>query len=111
MNKQLSPEMVAFNSLTAEERELVMVSPKDSVLKKEKVNSVISSLIDKNYKRDIVYSVTFDTEDSDKPGILIVFLSENKKTSLGKLFIGQLLRKKERQYIRSFLIHSTSKNT
>src|SRR5690606_35220296 len=89
MNKQLSPEMVAFNSLTLEERELIMVSPKDSVLKEEKVNSVISSLIDKNYKRDIVYSVTFDTEDSDKPGKLIVFLSENKKTSLGKLFIGQ----------------------
>lgn len=41
--------LVAFESLTNKEKELISVSPKDSFVKKVTVNTEIKSKIDKNY--------------------------------------------------------------
>ncbi|WP_212031215.1 hypothetical protein [Cytobacillus depressus] len=83
---QLPIEMVAFNSLTDEERALIPASPKDSILKKVPINDDIKSSIDKNYGKDHVYSVTFNNTETDSFGELVVFVGLDKKTVLGKGF-------------------------
>lgn len=52
-------EMVAFNSLTDKEKDMIAVSPKDSIVGKVTVNGDVKSLIDNNYDKDKVYSDTF----------------------------------------------------
>ncbi|WP_299094719.1 hypothetical protein [uncultured Metabacillus sp.] len=83
---KLSIEMIAFNSLTDEEQDLVPVSPKDSIVEKISVNNENKSLIDKGYDKDQVYSVTFNNTQTDSSGTLIVFVDLDKKTVVGKGF-------------------------
>jgi hypothetical protein len=83
---QLPIEMVAFNSLTDEESAIIPVSPKDSIVKKVPINDDIKTSIDNNYGKDQVYSVTFNNTDTDSSGKLVVFVSLDKKTVLGKEF-------------------------
>ncbi|WP_163539567.1 hypothetical protein [Gracilibacillus sp. YIM 98692] len=77
-------EMVAFNSLTNEEKDLIPVSPKDSIVKKVAVNDDIESLIDNDYDKDHVYSVTFNNTETDSSGKLVVFVNLDKKIVVGK---------------------------
>lgn len=85
---QLPIEMVAFNSLTDEERALIPVSPKDSTVKKVpiNVNVDIKIPIDKSYDKDQVFSVTFNNTETDSSGKLVVFVGLDKKTVVGKGF-------------------------
>ena len=83
---QMSIEMVAFNSLTDEESALITVSPKDSIVKQIPVHDDIKALIDINYDKDQVYSVTFKNTETDTTGNLVVFVGLDKKTVLGKGF-------------------------
>lgn len=82
----LPMEMVAFNSLTNEEQDLIPVSPKDSVVEKVTVNSENKPLIDKDYDKGEVYSVTFNNTETDSSGILTVLVDLDKKTVVGKGF-------------------------
>ncbi|MCZ8532589.1 hypothetical protein [Psychrobacillus psychrodurans] len=83
---QKSMEMVAYSSLTDEERDLIPVSPKDSIVKQVPVNDDIKASIDVNYAKDQVYSVTFNNTETDTTGNLVVFVDLDKKTVLGKGF-------------------------
>lgn len=83
---ELPIEMAAFNSLTNEEKDLIPVSPKDSVVEKVTVNSENKSLIDKDYDKGEVYSVTFNNTETDSSGTLTVFVDLDKKTVVGKGF-------------------------
>lgn len=83
---KLSIEMIAFNSLTYEEQDLIPVSPKDSIVEKITVNNETKSLIDKDYEKDQVYSVTFNNTETDSSGKLTVFVDLNKTTVVGKGF-------------------------
>lgn len=82
---QLPIEMVAFNSLTDEERDLILVSPKDSIVKQMPADE-IKILINKSYDKDLVYSVTFNNTETNSSGNLVVFVGLDKKTVLGKGF-------------------------
>ncbi|WHZ58969.1 hypothetical protein [Metabacillus hrfriensis] len=79
-------EMVAFNSLTDKEKDMIPVSPKDSIVEKVTVNGDVKSLIDNNYGKDKVYSVTFNHTKSVPFGNLVVFVDLDEKTVLGKGF-------------------------
>lgn len=81
---QLPIEMVAFNSLTDEERALIPVSPKDSIVKKVHVNDDIKKSIDKSYHKDEVYSVIFNNSKTASSGNLVVFIDLDGQTVLGK---------------------------
>jgi hypothetical protein len=84
--RSLPIEMVAYNSLTDEEKDLIPVSPKDSIVKQVPVNNEIESLIDNNYDEDQVYSVTFNNTETNTAGNLVVFVDLDKKTVVGKGF-------------------------
>jgi hypothetical protein len=77
-------EMVAYNGLSDEEKDLIPVSPKDSKVKKISVNDEIQSFIDKDYHKDQVYSVTFNNTETNSSGKLEVFVDLNKITVVGK---------------------------
>ena len=77
-------EMVAFSSLTDAEKEIIPVSPKDSIVKKVSVNGEIESLIDRNYNKEEVYSVTFNHTKTESSGNIVVFVDLDKKTVVGK---------------------------
>lgn len=79
-------EMVAFNSLTEEEKDFIPVSPKDSIVKKITIDHENKPLIEKDYNKNEVYSVTFLNTESDAMGNLTVFVDINKKTVVGKGF-------------------------
>ncbi|MCM3439770.1 hypothetical protein ACUIJN_12260 [Metabacillus halosaccharovorans] len=81
-------EMVAFNSLTDQEQDLIPVSPKDSIVKKVAVSGDIESFIDDNYQKDEVYSVSFNHSQTSS-GSLVVFVDLDKKTVVGKGIIGE----------------------
>lgn len=84
-SKQEVPiELVAFESLTNKEKELIPVSPKDSFVKKVTVNTEIKSKIDKNYDDEEVYVVTFRHSEADSFGNLEVYIALDKKTVVGK---------------------------
>jgi hypothetical protein len=84
-SKQEVPiELVAFESLTNKEKELIPVSPKDSFVKKVTVNAEIQSEIDKNYDEEEVYAVTFRHSEADSSGNLVVYIGLDKKTVVGK---------------------------
>lgn len=85
LNHNQSPiEMVAFNSLTDEERALIPVSPKDSIVKRVPINDHIEKSIDKSYRKDEVYSVTFNNTETNSSGNLVVFIDLDRQTVLGK---------------------------
>lgn len=84
--QELPMEMVAFNSLTDEEKELIPVSPKDSTVEKVTVNDEIESFIRSDYDKDQVYSITFNNTESDSSGNLTVLVGMDKKTIVGKGF-------------------------
>jgi hypothetical protein len=84
--RSLPIEMVAYNSLTYEEKDLIPVSPKDSIVKQVPVNNEIESLIDNNYDEDQVYSVTFNNTETNTAGNLVIFVDLDKKTVVGKGF-------------------------
>jgi hypothetical protein len=87
LNKEELPiEMIAFNSLTEEEKDLIPVSPKDSVVEKIKVTDDIARIIDNNSEIDKVYSVTFNHSETESSGNLIVFIDLDQKTIAGKMF-------------------------
>lgn len=64
----LEIEMVAFNSLSESERDLIPTSPKDSVVEKINVTEENKKYLFDVYDGDKVYSVTFNHTDSDKKG-------------------------------------------
>jgi hypothetical protein len=65
------------------------VSPKDLIVKKVTVNGDVESLIGPNYNKDKVYSVSFNHSATDSSGNLVVFVDLDKKTVVGKGFIGE----------------------
>ncbi|HEY9577749.1 MAG TPA: hypothetical protein VIR64_08760, partial [Pseudobacillus sp.] len=75
-------KQAAFNSLTDEEEDLIIVTPKDSILEKITVNDNNKSFIGKDY--DKVYSVTFNNTETDSSGKLMVFVGLDKETVVGK---------------------------
>ena len=77
-------ELVAFGALSDEESELITASPKDSNVKIVSMNDEIKSVIDKNYDKEEVYSVTFNHTETITSGNLIVFIALDKKTVVGK---------------------------
>ncbi|PMC33914.1 hypothetical protein CJ195_26210 [Bacillus sp. UMB0899] len=79
-------EMVAFNSLTSEELELIPVSPKDSTVKKIAIDHENKPLINREYNKDEVYCVTFHNTETDTSGTLTVFVDIDKKNVVGKGF-------------------------
>lgn len=78
-------EMVAYGALSDEESELIPVSPKDSIVNKVTVNDEIKAVIDKDYNKEEVYSVTFNHTETNSSGNLIVFIDLDKKTVIGKM--------------------------
>ncbi|MFO1445592.1 hypothetical protein KDN24_20820 [Bacillus sp. Bva_UNVM-123] len=83
----VSIELIAFNSLTDEEKDLIPASPKDSIVEKITVNNnENNSFIDKNYDKDQVYAVTFNNTETDSTGRLTVFVDLDKETVVGKGF-------------------------
>ena len=86
-SKQSLPiEMVAFNSLTEEEKDLILVSPKDSTVEKVVVNDDIEPFIESNYDKDKLYSVTFNHTETESSGNIVVFVDLDKKAIVGKAF-------------------------
>lgn len=83
-NNNLSIEMIAYNSLTDEEQDLIPVSPKDSIVEKITVNDENKTYIDKDFDKDEVYSVTFNNTETDSSGNLTVFVGLDKETIVGK---------------------------
>jgi Flp pilus assembly protein CpaB len=83
---QIPIEMVAFNSLSGQESNLILVSPKDSNVKQVLVNNDIQEIIDTNYDKDQVYAVTFNNTATEATGNLVVYVGLDKKTVLGKGF-------------------------
>ncbi|WP_440705794.1 hypothetical protein [Heyndrickxia oleronia] len=79
-------ELIAFNSLTDEEKDLIPASPKDSIVEKVTVNDENKSFIDKNYDKDQVYAVTFNNTETNSSGKLTVFVDLDKETVVGKGF-------------------------
>lgn len=85
-NENLPIEMIAFNSLTDEEQDLIPVSPKDSIVEKITVSDENKSYIDNDYDKDQVYSVTFNNTETDSSGKLTVFVDLDKEAVVGKGF-------------------------
>ncbi len=79
-------EMVAYNSLSDEEKDLISVSPKDSSVEKVAVSQEVISMMDEDYDKDEVYSVIFNNTESETSGNLVVFLDLDKETVVGKGF-------------------------
>lgn len=82
----VSMEMVAYNSLTDEEQDLIPVSPKDSSVEKVAVSQEIVSMIDEEYEKVEVYRVIFNNPDSNNSGKLVVFVDLDGETVVGKGF-------------------------
>ena len=83
---QISLEMIAFNSLTDEEQKLIQVSPKDSITEKVVVTNENKRLLNQEYDKDQVYSVTFNHTETEYSGNLVVFVDLDKETVVGKGF-------------------------
>ncbi len=82
----LEIEMVAFNSLSESEQDLIPTSPMDSVVEEINVTEENKKYLFDDYDRDKVYSVTFNHTDSDKNADLTVFVDLDKETVVGKGF-------------------------
>lgn len=77
---------VAYNSLTKAEESLILVSPKDSQVKKVDVTDEVEAIINKNYSEKKVYKVTFNRTATETNGNLVVFVATDKQTVVGKGF-------------------------
>ncbi|MCF6137779.1 hypothetical protein [Pseudalkalibacillus berkeleyi] len=77
-------EMVAFNSLTKEEVNKIPVSPKDSVVNEVIVSEDLGKQIGDKFIGKTIYSVTFNNTEDDTNGRLIVYVSNDKETVIGK---------------------------
>lgn len=88
-NRNVPIEMIAFNSLTDEEKDLIPVSPKDSTVEKITVNVENKSFIDKDYDKDQVYAVAFNNTENNSSGKLTVFVDLDQETVVGKGFSRQ----------------------
>ncbi len=82
----VSMEMITYNSLTNEEKDLILVSPKDSSVEKVAVSQEIVSMIDEEYEKVEVYRVIFNNTDSNNSGKLVVFVDLDGETVVGKGF-------------------------
>lgn len=83
---ELPIEMVAYNSLSKAEQDLIPASPKDSTVTKENVSHEIESLIDSNYSKKQVYAVVFNNTESSTFGNLVVFVSLDREKAVGKTY-------------------------
>jgi len=81
---KLPIEMVAFNSLNEDEVDRIPVSPKDSVVKKVKVDDDLAKVIGEDYKGEEIFSVTFNHTETESKGDLIVYVNHDKTRILGK---------------------------
>lgn len=79
-------EMIAFNSLSDKEQELIPTSPKDSIVSKKAISAEIKSKISPNYDEEMVYLVVFNDTATNISGNLIVYVDLDKKTVIGKGF-------------------------
>lgn len=79
-----SLEMIAFNSLSEGEQNLIPVSPKDSVIEKIDVTLSVEKFLDDEYDKSEVYLVTFNNTESESNGNLIVFIDVKKPIVVGK---------------------------
>ena len=84
--QSLSIEMVAFNSLTDVEKDLILVRPNDLTIEKVAVNDDIEPFIESDYDKDKLYSVTFNHTETDSSGNIVVFVDLDKITIVGKAF-------------------------
>jgi hypothetical protein len=87
--RPLPIEMMAYNSLTDEERELIPVSPKDSTVEKVEVTADIKVLVDSSYTKDQLYSVTFNRTATDPARNLVVYIALDEQTVVGKSLSGK----------------------
>ncbi|RAZ81311.1 lipoprotein [Planococcus halotolerans] len=81
---ELPIEMVAYNSLSKAEQDLIPASPKDSTVTKENVSHEIKSVIDNNYSKEQVYAVVFNNTESSTFGNLVVYIDLDKEEAVGK---------------------------
>lgn len=81
---ELPIEMVAYNSLSKAEQDLIPVSPKDSTVTKENVSHEIKSVIDNNYSKEQVYAVVFNNTETAASGNLVVYIDLDKEEAVGK---------------------------
>lgn len=77
-------EMIAFDSLTKEEADLIPASPKDSKVEKIPVTSSIKKLIQTDYDKSEVYAVIFNHTDTNSSGLLTVFIDSDRTSAVGK---------------------------
>lgn len=76
--------MIAYNSLSDKEQELIPTSPKDSSVTREEVSTKIKSHIHSTYEQEQVYSVVFNDTETTTSGNLIVYVDLDKKIVVGK---------------------------
>ena len=81
---ELPIEMVAYNSLSKAEQDLIPASPKDSTVTKENASHEIKSVIDNNYSKEQVYAVVFNNTESSTFGNLVVYIDLDKEEVVGK---------------------------
>lgn len=81
---RLPAEMVAFNSLSDNERRLILVSPKDSTVQEVVVDETLSERIGDQFFGKTLYAVTFLHTETAVSGNLIVYLDEEKENVVGK---------------------------
>lgn len=81
---ELPVEMVAYNSLSKAEQDLIPVSPKDAAVTKKNVSPEITSLIDRNYNEKQVYAVVFNDTETAASGNLVVYVDLDKEKVVGK---------------------------
>lgn len=78
--------MLAYNSLSEDEQNLIPTSPKDSVVEKINVTEENKIFLHEDYDKKKVYSITFNNTGSGVNGNLIVFVDLNKETVVGKAY-------------------------
>ncbi|WP_052302347.1 hypothetical protein [Bacillus sp. SG-1] len=83
-NKKPPLEMVAFNSLTSEEKNKIPVSPKDSIVDKVTADKQLGKQLGDEYVGDTLYTVTFQGTEDETNGRLVVYININKETVIGK---------------------------
>jgi hypothetical protein len=83
-NKEVPMELIALESLTNKEKLLIPASPKDSIVKRVKVNKDIKTKLNKKYDKEEIYQVIFRNTETDSSGNLVVYIALNKKTVVGK---------------------------
>lgn len=84
---QIPLEMIALNSFTDEEQSLIPASPKDSIIEELEVNDKIRRMLNREYEKDTLYSITFNNTETDTTGPIVVYLSLDKETVLWKGFV------------------------